>query len=313
MSFNQSMKKSKYKIPIVFCFDDNLIIPAGVCITSLLENAKSNTYYDIFILHNDICEFPYSGYLEKLHDRYQNFSITYRSVGNVFQGAFEIRGITISSYYRLLIPTIVTEYDKIMYHDVDVIFRVDLSEIYTNTDINDFYIAGVAIPNPDYGEYIRNTIGVNPNQYIASGNIILNSKKIMEDELVPKLMEKAKQKWKYQDMDIINIVFKDRIKYLPPYFGIVSRTTSAILKDPNQNYYSKQEAQYAIKYGTIHYNGAKPWKTWCLNFDIWWEYYRNSVFYDPELYFDFYSSKLDEYDNLSLWKRIKILLRYFIK
>ena len=28
------------KVPVVFCFDDNLALPAGVCITSLLENAK---------------------------------------------------------------------------------------------------------------------------------------------------------------------------------------------------------------------------------------------------------------------------------
>lgn len=109
------------------------------------------------------------------------------------------------------------------------------------------------------------------------------------------------------------MVFRDNIKYLPPCFCIVSRTTSAILKDPDQKYYSKEEAQYAIKCGTIHYNGAKPWKTRCLNFDIWWHYYRNSVFFNSEFYYNFYSSKLCEYDALPLLKRIEILLRYFIK
>lgn len=307
------MINTKYITPIVFCFDDNVIMPAGICITSLLEHANQDTFYDIFILHSDECEFPYSGYLEKLYDRYQNFSITYRNVKNAFKGAFEIRGITIAAYYRLLIPDIIKEYDKIMYHDIDVIFRDDLSSIYLNTDVSDVYIAGVSTPYSDNDEYIRSVINMKPDKYIYSGNIILNSKRIRDENMIPYLIETSKRDWKFQDMDIINIVFKDGIKYLPPSFCIVSRTTSAILKDSNQKYYSKEEVQYALKYGTIHYNGNKPWKTWCLNFDIWWAYYRVSVFYDPELYFEFYSSKLDEYDFLPLWKRIKILLRYFIK
>ena len=39
-------------IPILFTFDDKLVLAAGVCITSLLENAAPDTFYDIFILHS---------------------------------------------------------------------------------------------------------------------------------------------------------------------------------------------------------------------------------------------------------------------
>ena len=38
-------------IPIVFAFDKNLVMPACVCISSLLMNANKDTSYDIFILH----------------------------------------------------------------------------------------------------------------------------------------------------------------------------------------------------------------------------------------------------------------------
>ncbi|MDE5483493.1 glycosyltransferase family 8 protein [Elizabethkingia meningoseptica] len=298
-------------IPIAFCFDDNVLIAAGVCLTSLLEHAKTNTFYDVFILHDAEARFPDTGYLERLRERYQNFKITYRRVGTIFQAAYEIRGITKAAYYRLLIPEIITEYDKIMYHDIDVIFRDDLSEIFTCTNMLDEYVAGVALPYSEYEDYITGFIGVEANKYILSGNIIINSRKIMEDGLISDFIEEAKKEWKYQDMDIINLVCKNKIKYLPPSFSIVSRTSSEILKDPNQNYYSKDEVDYAIKYGTIHYNGNKPWNTWCLNFDIWWEYYRKSPYFDLEFYYSFYCNKLDEYDYLPLLKRIKILLRYF--
>ena len=76
--------------------------------------------------------------------------------------------------------------------------------------------------------------------------------------------------------------------------------------------YSDSEIKEALQYGNIHYNGHKPWKKYCVNFDIWWEYYRKSPFFDEKFYFDFFYGKLNELDQLSLWKRIKVLVRYFI-
>jgi len=299
------------KIPIVFCFDDNILMPAGICINSLLKHANSETFYDIFILHDDKVKFPTSGYLEKLHSEYKNFSITYRSVGNAFDGAFEIRGITKATYYRLLIPEIIQEYDKIIYSDVDMIFRDDQSKIFLETDMENFYVAGVSTPYSDIEDYLRKVIKIDSSKYISAGNLIFNSKKILEDNIITKFKILAKKSWKYQDMDVINIVCRDKIKYLPPSFGVIG-TISEILSNPDQKYYSKEVADYTSEFGTIHYNGAKPWKTWwAVNFDIWWEYYRKSVFFDPKFYFDFYNDKYDEYDKLSLWKRVKILVRYF--
>ena len=37
-------------VPIAFAFDNNLVLPACICISSLLMNAKEETFYDIFIL-----------------------------------------------------------------------------------------------------------------------------------------------------------------------------------------------------------------------------------------------------------------------
>ena len=37
-------------VPIAFAFDNNLVMPACICISSLLMNARPDTFYDIFIL-----------------------------------------------------------------------------------------------------------------------------------------------------------------------------------------------------------------------------------------------------------------------
>lgn len=302
------------KIPIVFCFDDNLTLPAGVSISSLLENANEDTYYDIFILHDEMAKFPSSNFLDQLKDKYANYSITYRNVGNPFPKAFEIRGITIPAYYRLLIPKLIPEYDVIMYHDVDVIFRSDLSHVFMNTDLQGYYVAGV-FSGTSYDKYMRDymsSLGLDPVYYINSGNLIFNSVQLLADGIVDRFIAQVKNKYKYQDQDIINIVCKDRIKFLPPYYsGTVDLYKLASLGN-NEHIFKDSELQDMIANGNVHYNGAKPWHEYCTNFDIWWEYYRKSVFFQPRFYYEFYVSKMNYLDSLSLYKRLKILFRYFI-
>lgn len=301
-------------VPIVFSFDDNLLLPAGVCFSSLLTHAKEDTFYDIFILHSDKCEYPKSGFLEKLFDRYSNFKLTYRSVGDAFNNAFEIRGITIAAYYRLLIPNLVPEYDIIMYHDVDVIFRSDLSETFSSTDLHNYYIGGVVSAEFLDAKTVedRNLLGLDSNIYINSGNLMFNSKLLIADNIVPKFLVESKKKYTFQDQDIINIVCKGRIKRMPPEFAGTLGMYQIVARNIVQDVYSSEELLRLQEFGVIHYNGSKPWKQYCPNFDIWWEYYRKSVFFDAGWYFEFYESKLDDLDRLPLWKRVKLLARYFI-
>ena len=303
------------KIPIVFCFDDNLEIPAGVCLTSLLVNANTDIFYDIFILHSDKCTFP-GGKLNELPQRYGNCKITYRSIGRSFENAFEIRGITVAAYYRLLIPEIIPEYDKIIYSDVDVIFRSDLSQLYETTDLTDFYMAGVvsvsASIDAAYKKYIEG-LGLNPAEYIYSGNLIINSQKLSEDGMVQKFIKEASHSnYKYQDMDIINIVCKGKIMRLPPVFCMTIAINKYAAYQIETPCYTEQELKDALQEGIIHYNGHKPWKQYCPHFDVWWEYYRQSIFFDQQYYFDFFARKMHEYDLMPLWERVKILARWFI-
>lgn len=173
-------------IPIAFAFDKNLVMPACVCISSLLMNAKKDTSYDIFILHPANQSMTQTD-LVKLPEYYDNCKLTFRPVGNEFDNAFEIRGITTPAYYRLLIPEIIPEYDKIIYSDVDVIFRSDLTGIFEETDMTDCCFAGVkslAQFVPSYKKYYEKEIGISPEDIIYSGNLIINSEEIRKRNLV---------------------------------------------------------------------------------------------------------------------------------
>lgn len=304
------------KIPIVFAFDENLKFPASICFSSLLQHSNGNTYYDIFILVSEKDSQDY-GELDCLQTLSQNYRITYRSVGAFFDDSYEIRGITTPAYYRLLIPELIPEYDKILYSDVDVIFRDDLSNVYFNTDLDDYYIAGVdsiAHMIPDLKEYYEQERKADSRGNIYSGNLIINSKKMREDGIVNKFREHVDKKYKFQDMDIINIVCKGKIKYLSPSFCYTTYISDFAVnnREALRTVWSEEEIQEAQDRGIVHYNGQKPWKGACINFDIWWEYYRKSPFYDAKYYYHFFENMLNEQDRLPLIKRIKILVRYFI-
>lgn len=303
-------------IPIVFAFDKNLVMPACVCISSLLMNAKKDTSYDIFILHPANQSMAQTD-LVKLPEYYDNCKLTFRLVGNEFDNAFEIRGITTPAYYRLLIPEIIPEYDKILYSDVDVIFRNDLTEIFEETDMTDYCFAGVkslAQFVPSYKKYYEKEIGINPDDIIYSGNLIINSEEIRKKNLVNKFRELSKNKYMFQDMDILNIACQGKIKYLEPDFCFTTFINQLAVEDFDKltSIWNKESIERAFASGIVHYNGNKPWKDFCINFDIWWEYYRKSPFFDEKFYFDFFYRKVNDYDLLPLWKRVKILLRYFV-
>lgn len=304
-------------VPIAFAFDNKMVMPACVCISSLLTNAEKGTFYDIFILHPAGQQLQKEGF-EILCRNYLNCAISYIEVDdNVFSGSYEIRGINTLTYYRLLIPELIPQYDKILYSDVDVIFRADLSEIYSSTELERFYLAGVnslSFLQKDRSAYYKDKIGIDPEKVIYAGNLIINSKKIREDGLVGKMVEMTKNRYVFQDLDILNIVCKEKIMYLPPFFCVTTDISeyASLKRYAIKTLWTEEEINYALRNGIIHYNGQKPWKGVCINFDIWWEYYRNSLFFNESEYFRFFKNRLEELDGLSLWKRIKILIRYFV-
>lgn len=302
-------------IPIVLTFDDNMSLPAAVCISSILTSAQEDTFFDFYILYSD--HEPHIVGLDKIKSRFSNIDIKYRSVGNIFKNAYEIRGITTAAYYRLLAADLIPEYDQVIYADVDMIFRMDLSSLY-KMDLDDNYLGAVHALGLNTEKRARQyvaSIGLVPGNYFLSGFLVMNLSKIRKDNLTNKFIELSKNNYKYQDQDIINILCKDRIVSIPYVYSMTVAAFEAVSMNTDllhTKYMSNPFDDDPLLYSNIHYNGVKPWKDWCPNLDQWWECYRKSPIYDPALYFSFFNNKLEYLDQLSLFKRIKILLRYFV-
>ena len=216
-----------------------------------------------------------------------------------------------------MIPELIPEYDKIIYADVDIIFRMDLSSVY-NLDLGNNYIAatrelGMNLTE-DGKKYINSMKELSLGEYIQAGFIIINTKILKDENIISRFKDWSDKKLRFQDQDILNIVCKGRILYLSLEYNMTDYSYLFSMRKPEliKDLFSNETIAFAINHGNIHFNGHKPWKKYSVNFDIWWEYYRKSPFFDEKFYFEFFYKRLNELDQLSLWKRIKILVRYFV-
>ncbi len=120
------------------------------------------------------------------------------------------------SFGRLLLPDIVEE-DKVLYIDTDAIVRKDISNVW-NYDITNYYLAGVK----DYGIYddhIIDKYGIT-GKYVNSGFIVLNLKKIREENIKAKWFELINtQKLTFPDQDALNIICQHNELYLPSMYN----------------------------------------------------------------------------------------------
>lgn len=302
-------------IPIVLTFDNNMSLPAAVCISSLMQSADKDTFYDFFILYSG--EKPDIVGVEKILQKYHNMRLSYRDVGDTFNRAYEVRGITSAAYYRLLAANVIPEYDKVIYADVDMIFRLDLADLF-DCDLGQHYFGAVYAININLdkiGKKHVKAIGLEPGEYYLSGFLLMNLRKIREDNIISDFIKLACNNYKYQDQDIMNIVCKDKILSIPYVYSMTVSAFEAVsynTKLLKTKYLYNPYDRDPLIYSNIHYNGVKPWKDICPNMDQWWEYYRKSPIYDPAFYFSFFYDKLEYLDQLKLIKRIKILIRYFV-
>lgn len=287
------------EIPIVFSTDNNYVMPTGVAILSLLESAKPTTVYNIFVLINDDVTEESKSLLRKQVECFPNHSIDFINVGKVFENSFQIRNISVATYSRLLIPWLLPQFDKIIFSDVDVIFRIDLSEVY-NIDLSDKFVAGVL------GNGLRfnnkavkyfNKIGLNAVDYANAGFLLINSKLQREHNLINSYLEHSKKNYIYQDMDIINIVCKGKIVYLSKTYIIAGLDFNNFIsgkpdllelyRNPYLSPIGKDLTKAVDDYKRrenciLHYPGPKPWNTFTHAWKEWWNTYQCSIFYDPD-------------------------------
>lgn len=281
-------------IEIAFCFDNNMAAAACVAIASLLDfNGDKRVHYRI----SCICPretFDYKLKIESIVKKRDGKStVDFYLAPEEFDGAYEVRGISVSTYLRLLLHRIFPEKRKIIYADVDILFQDTLKALWDD-NISGFLIGGVkgaanfrntwqeSMKLP-YAEKLKDVTG----NYINAGILIMNLEEIRRWNPDESWLQMAGENYYYQDQDILNITCKGKVRYLPVRYNVQAHlTTKEFMRFAKEGIFSKEQCTEAVKRpAVLHYTGPKPWDNRGVNRGkIWWGYVESQK--DLSCFFD---------------------------
>ena len=293
------MKKNKKTIPIFFAVDDAYIPFLAVAIQSLSDHASPKNFYLIKVLYTDISEKNQ----EKIK-KYERENITIEFVDltyyidKVKDKLYTRDYYTKTTYFRLFLPDLYPQYDKVLYLDSDIVVLTDIADLY-NVKLKDNLVAAA----PD--DVIQNitvfqdekVVGVSDyKHYFNAGIIVMNLDEMRKFHFQAKflyLLETIKFSVA-QDQDYLNRLCKGRVK-------IIDNTWDRM---PIGGDTIKRENLHLI-----HYNLAfKPWHFEDILYkEYFWEYAQKTEFFDDILKIkDSYSDE-DKFNDREADKKLRML------
>ena len=259
-------------IPIVLSFTRNYLVPAATTIFSILKSNKSSKSYEFICLINE--ELPFVEQKKLVDFLNPNHSVRFLNLQHELNNLPVNSRFTIAASYRLLLPQILPNYNKVIYIDSDIIVKNDIGELYCTADLTNYYLAAVDEPALDLQLDYLEKIKCNPGEYFNSGFLIMNLELMRQHKLIPKFLEGLKNdSWLFPDQDILNIECKNYVLKIHPKYNSIRTFFLPQYKNDFLKRYSNKEWQEVQNDGNIHYTGAKPWNDFTVKFDEWWKHY----------------------------------------
>lgn len=282
-------------IPIVLASDENYAPYMYVTILSCLETKKSETSYDFFCLIPGTFSPACQDAFIQLEKQYSGCRIHFVDMKDQFADAgISIPHISIPTYYRLAMPSLLKEYDKAIYLDTDVIVCKDLSEMYS-IDMGQNFIGGVqAIGYMTWQaaqKYYRELGMRDLSTYINAGVTLWNLDLIRSEDKERELHELAGCNLQSQDQDAVNLAFYKRTQMLPLKYNLMIKYMHQFTHMEDFPLYGQIFGADAVKEALaspviIHYaDKVKPWSDSSIPYSQhWWKYveklppvFRNAV------------------------------------
>ena len=242
--------------------DDNYAPLCGVMLCSLLENSTWTHLY-VHILIDRLSE-DNKQRLRHQVEKYDNADCIFHPVDvNRFEGCkYKTSGHVLSAaaYYRVLLPSILPDVDRVIYIDCDMVITKDISDL-NETDLSGYPLAAVE----DYGlkhiRHHRELLGLSPDdKYFNSGFLIINLPYWREHGSEEPLLAFSRRERivLFHDQDALNYVFKGCWLRLPPEWN---RFNVCHLRAPHFLNSSEELRRFMLSPAVIHYTDKlfKPW------------------------------------------------------
>lgn len=270
------MREMREQIPIFFTIDDHYAPNMGIALYSMIQNASKEYHYRIHVIHQGLSE-KNRRKIEALGN--ENFEIRFYEMKDKLseitdreENRLRCDYFSLTIYFRLFIADMFPEYDKAIYVDSDIVVPGDISEMY-NLNLGDYIIGAChdfSIEElPELVNYIENAVGVGCQEYINSGVLLMDLKRLRELRFSEKflgLLTTYHFDCVAPDQDYLNAMCNGHILYLDQAWDVMPQEGKADHPCPK----------------LIHYNLFE--KPWCYRGkqyeDYFWKYAEETSFYE---------------------------------
>lgn len=272
------------KIPIAMSLDDGYVYPTIVSITSAMLNSPPELEYEFYLMHPG--EFS-SGAKEKLlslTERFPNCHLVFLNMEDAFKTANDAGHVSTPTYYRLSLPDLLPDVEKLLWLDGDTLILGDLSEMY-RLPMNGLHFRGFL----DSDAYRGYSFGGSSDHYICGGVMVMNLAELRRDNATQKFAEFVaahNSELVQHDQSVINAVSAAKIGVLPPRFGVFNfwskkheKQYLSQLLSPNK--YTLAELDAAVANPVVLHFTDKPWGLIKMpRTELWWEYAAKTDFFE---------------------------------
>lgn len=212
-------------IHVAYALDDNYTMFTCVSMTSLLHNTARPVHFHV--LENKLSE-ENKQILRDIGKKYPYGTWTFYHVDSSDSFVIDSKTtLTVETYFRVFLPSLLPDYEKVLWIDGDTVVHGDISELF-DIDVSGYCIAGCLEPNVIGGcakmpEQIK-------HGYFNAGVLLFNIAEILNQkiDLIAEVNKRAPlliQNYLsnhfiyYGDQECFNFIFKNKIKLLPPRFN----------------------------------------------------------------------------------------------
>ena len=277
------------RIPVVFAFDAGYALPASVAIASLQAARRPGTEYEVIVLHD--------GLDARLRLRFEGICpIRWVRADVAALGDVPTGWSGLATWYRLLLARLLPEYDRVIWSDVDVLFKGDLGDVF-GMDMGGAPWAGPVAEDaaaPD-GHHLR--WGNNPCVHMP-GFMVADLAAWRRKDLTELFIEnigRHRGELKMFDLDVLNMSCSP-IAAVPFAYCVLENVmyaddVTAVREWPWLRHHYTREALEEAKREVriVHYAGGRSPKVWMRRReripDEYWAFLERSPFFDREYFF----------------------------
>ena len=259
LAFSRSTTKwtKTEQIKIAVCVDNYGASKVKVLLYSLERNHPCGG--TIYLIYDHLAD-DLKASLVQLGNQFMNFklelikfSVNQRRL--LQQISLEKAHLPLSAYYRILIPYLLPEVERVIYVDYDTLVIGNLTDLY-NTNLHGNFLGvirdlGVVVKN----DWSKTLLGTSYQNYFNSGVLLMDLtafRKYGLSWLLHQFIVASTPFFVLEDQDALNLFFKDAVEYV----GIENNYVTKLFANGEV-----EEKRQLEKIKVLHYLGPeKPWQ-----------------------------------------------------